>query len=167
MIYQRTLKNIIRATGVRQGYRVTRVPADLPALSRELERRFAAREQADLKRGVAVASLLSGEGCLVRGLLAYFGEDLGRNCGHCGRCAGDPAVNLEREEKPFTPPLGELANLRQSHPGALRSPRQAARLLCGLPSPALTKAKLTRHALFGALDTIPFARVLAAMEAAK
>jgi len=39
--------------------------------------------------------------------------------------------------------------------------RQQARFLCGLTSPALTSARLSRHALFGTLEAYPFAEVLA------
>jgi ATP-dependent DNA helicase RecQ len=151
----------LRAAGVRQGYRMICPPDDLTALAAELGRRFAARESADLARGAAVARLLSGDGCLVRRLLAYFGEDLGRDCGHCGRCAGDPAVPLTRPDKSFALPTDELAALCAQHPAALATPRQITRFLCGLSSPALSKAKLTRHPVFGSLETIPFARVLA------
>ncbi len=152
----------LRATGVRQGYRVLRVPPDLDALAAELSRRFAARERADLARGVAVAELLSGAGCLVRRLLAYFGEELGRDCCHCGACAGDAPARLERADPPVDLPREELAELRARHPAALGTPRQAARLLCGLSSPALVRARLTRHPLFGACEHNSFARVLAA-----
>ncbi len=155
----------LRAAGVRQGYRVLQPPADLPALATDLARRFAAREQADLARGAAVAKLLSEPGCLVRRLLAYFGEELGRDCGHCGRCAGDPPVSLARPDKPFSLPAAEIVDLRGQHPRALATPRQVTRLLCGLTSPALTKTRLTRHALFGALGTTPFVRVFSAVEA--
>ncbi len=154
----------LRATGVRQGYRVLQPPADLGQLAADLARRFSAREQADLARGAAVAKLLSEPGCLVRRLLAYFGEELGRDCGHCGACAGDPPVSLTRPEKPFALPAPEIVSLREQHPAALATARQVTRLLCGLSSPALTKAKLTRHALFGALDSTPFVRVLEAVE---
>jgi ATP-dependent DNA helicase RecQ len=51
--------------------------------------------------------------------------------------------------------------LRAQHPNALGHPRQTARFLCGLNSPALTKAKLTRHALFGVFEDRRFAHVLA------
>ena len=92
-----------------------------------------------------MAALLGGECCLVRRLLAYFGEELGRDCGHCGRCAGEPAVMLERATVPPALPEAALAELRKRHPEALRAPRQVARFLCGIASPALTKAKLARH----------------------
>ena len=35
------------------------------------------------------------------------------------------------------------------------------RFLCGLSSPKLIRAKLTRHSLFGALQQVPFPVVLA------
>jgi len=154
----------LRATGVRQGYRVLQPPSDLTALAADLARRFSAREQADLARSAAVEKLLSEPGCLVRRLLAYFGEELGRDCGHCGACSGDPAVSLARPDTPFTLPAAELATLRTQHPTPLATPRQVTRFFCGLSSPAMSKAKLTRHALFGSFETTPFARVLSAAE---
>ena len=54
-----------------------------------------------------------------------------------------------------------LDELTAEHPAALGTPRQRARFLCGLSSPATTKAKLSRHALFGALAEQRFADVLA------
>ncbi|MFP2911671.1 RecQ family ATP-dependent DNA helicase, partial [Pyxidicoccus sp. 3LFB2] len=50
--------------------------------------------------------------------------------------------------------------LATKHPEALGHPRQAARFLCGLSSPALSRAKLGGHKLFGALEDWPFAEVL-------
>jgi ATP-dependent DNA helicase RecQ len=44
---------------------------------------------------------------------------------------------------------------------ALRQPRQLARFLCGLSSPAATRARLSRHDHYGALEMIPFQVVLA------
>jgi ATP-dependent DNA helicase RecQ len=153
----------LRAAGVRQGYRVLRVPDDLAAVWNDLQRRFASREQSDIARTRAIADLLEKPGCLVRRLLAYFGEDLGRDCGHCGACAGDPLVALERAESgdaDINLPRKELAALRTEHPRALSHPRQAARFLCGLSSPALAAAKLTRHSLFGSLAEMSFSSVL-------
>ena len=47
---------------------------------------------------------------------------------------------------------------------ALREPRALARFLCGLSSPAFTRARLGRHPRFGALEEWPFASVLAAAQ---
>ena len=156
----------LRAAGVRQGYRVLRRPDDLAAVWQDLRRRFATREQSDIQRVTTVADWLAGEGCLVRRLLAYFGEELGRDCGHCGRCDGEPAVALARAPVPIELPLTELHVLRDTHPKALAGVRPVTRFLCGLTSPALTKAKLTRHPLFGLLGDVPFAEVAAAVKAA-
>ena len=57
-----------------------------------------------------------------------------------------------------------MRSLRAEGHQALRSPRQVARFLCGLASPATTKAKLTKHHSFGrlaALDPLKGERDLA------
>jgi ATP-dependent DNA helicase RecQ len=43
---------------------------------------------------------------------------------------------------------------------ALAAPRQLARFLCGITSPATTRAKLTRNPAFGLLSEVPFDQVL-------
>ena len=156
----------LKVAGVRQGFRVVRIPDDLAAVWQELRRRFAVREQSDIARTRTVAGLLGGEGCVVRRLLAYFGEELGRDCGHCGRCAGDPAVALERGSVEFSPAGDELAELRAGHPRALGGARQMARFFCGISSPALSTAKLTRHPRFGSAADAPFGQVLESVKQA-
>jgi ATP-dependent DNA helicase RecQ len=52
-------------------------------------------------------------------------------------------------------------SLRAEHPAELGQPRQLARFLCGLTSPATTRAKLSRHPLYGELAANRFADVLA------
>jgi ATP-dependent DNA helicase RecQ len=155
----------LQVAGVRQGYRVMRAPGDLTPTWRDLCERFANREKSDLQRSAAVIALLSDKGCLVRRLLGYFGEDHGRDCGHCGPCAGEPAVKLVRPLPLLDLPATSLAKLRAQHPGALRATRQVTRFLCGIAAPALTKAKLTRHPDFGSASHIPFAHVAAAVKA--
>ena len=56
-----------------------------------------------------------------------------------------------------------LADLRAEHPAELGQPRQLARFLCGLSSPATTRARLSRHELYGALAAHRFAAVLLAI----
>jgi ATP-dependent DNA helicase RecQ len=154
----------LQVAGVRQGYRVVRVPEELSVVWRDLQQRFAARERSDIARTQAVAALLSGEGCLVRRLLRYFGEELGRDCGHCGPCAGEAPVTLEREAAEFAFTAAAWSELRALSPGALGDARQLARFLCGISSPALAKAKLTRHPRFGSAAAVPFGSVMAAVE---
>jgi ATP-dependent DNA helicase RecQ len=53
-----------------------------------------------------------------------------------------------------------LAELRSSNPDALGTARQIARFLAGITSPATTRARLTRHPLFGLLADRRFLDVL-------
>jgi ATP-dependent DNA helicase RecQ len=56
------------------------------------------------------------------------------------------------------------ALIKARHP-ALRHPRQLARFLCGLSSPAAFRDRLYRHDDFGLLAGLPFYEVLAHAEA--
>ena len=83
----------------------------------------------------------------------------------CTWCRTGKAQRLP--ESPLLPTLpAELntsifASMRKEYPVALGDSRQAARFLCSLTSPALTKNKLTRHSLFGIFEDRRFADVLA------
>ena len=57
-----------------------------------------------------------------------------------------------------------VRSLRALGEAALATPRQVARFLCGLSSPSASRAKLTRHPMFGALGGAPFQKVLALAE---
>ena len=50
--------------------------------------------------------------------------------------------------------------LRSQYPDALGTPINLTRFLCGVRSPGLTKAKLTREELFGQLAERSYAEVL-------
>ena len=158
----------LQATGARKGYRLLREDADRPALVESLAARFLARERSDVDRLRRVLDYAEADGCLTRDLLAYFGEDRPADCGHCGRCLGDPAAPL-----PASPVavLGDreaamVRALRSERHAALATPRQMARFLCGLTSPAASRAKLVKHAMFGAMADVPFERVKALAEGA-
>lgn len=155
----------LQVSGVRQGYRVLRVPADVGAIAAEMSRRFEEREAKDIARLGNVTRLVASDGCLVRMLLAYFGQEMKRPCGHCSSCDGRPPVRLHRTSVPAALAWDEIEVLRNKHPKALAEPRQLTRFLCGLTSPALSAAKLTRHPLFGAAERTGFGDVLAAVSA--
>jgi ATP-dependent DNA helicase RecQ len=55
----------------------------------------------------------------------------------------------------------QLHDLLAERNAALASPRQVARFLCGLASPATTRAKLRAHPMYGLLGATPFHDVLA------
>ncbi len=154
---------VVQVTGVRQGYRRGRADLDVDRLREMMTNRFLEREHRDIDRVHRVLDYAQTESCLTRRLLAHFGEDLPADCGHCGRCQG-----LERAPLPpaptrsLGPPEAEmLKGLQAEGHAALAALRPWARFLCGLSSPATSRAKLTSHPRFGALADVPFARVLA------
>ena len=159
----------LKVSGVRHGYRVVSAPDDPEALVRKLAARFEASEVRDIERIQGVLSLAAQPECIVGSLLGYFGEQLPGPCGHCDRCAGEAIPQLPaRHSAALTPAHEQIAEQvgSQGHP-ALRSGRQLARFLCGLPSPAAGKARLRRHPSWGALGDVPFADVLSHVESVR
>ena len=154
----------VRAADARQRYARLRDEEDAEALVADLQERFALREKAEIKRIGDVLKLVEYDGCQTNALVRYFGEKRPEPCGHCSFCVTQQAAQL--------PPARELptlesrvdaetlAELRASHPQALASARQMARFLCGLTSPAMTRAKLTKHEMFAQLENYRFVEVL-------
>ena len=114
-------------------------------------------------------ALVTHDGCQVSSLVGYFGETRTEPCGHCSHCLTGRAQQLpEPEPKPpieTTVDVDALAALRTRHPDALGTPRQQARFLAGITSPATTRAKLTKDPLFGSLAERRFSDVLTWCEA--
>ncbi len=156
----------LQVTGVRQGYRLKRTDFDVAALTRTMVERFSEREHRDVRRLRQVLDFANQEGCRTRYLLGYFGEELKADCGHCDWCAGERPGTLPPASV-RAPGAAEAAKLRallaERHE-ALASPRQVARFLCGISSPSATRAKLSKHKLFGLLSDVPFQQVLAFVE---
>jgi ATP-dependent DNA helicase RecQ len=138
--------------------------AEAAGLVELLLERFVRRERAETGRIEDVLALVTHESCQVRALVGYFGEEREERCGHCSHCLSGRAQQLPQPAP--KPPvervvdLDGLAALGAAHPQALALPRQRARFLAGITSPATTRAKLTRHELFGALGDRRFADVL-------
>jgi ATP-dependent DNA helicase RecQ len=145
-------------------------PVDDPrAVAEELAARFARREVQEIERLAQVLALAARPDCHTNALVAHFGEVRAAPCGHCVPCRAGSAAPLPRAAA--LPPLPSgldvmaVRALRAAHPKALGHPRQLARLLAGLPSPALSRAKLTRHPMSGELARRPFKEILAWCEA--
>jgi ATP-dependent DNA helicase RecQ len=155
----------LRVADVRQRYtRLTKNP-DATALARDLAARFHRREEQEIARLRQVMELVTMDGCQVNALVGYFGELRETRCGHCTWCTTGRAQALPqippREPLPFGLDANVFHALRAENPEALGEARQAARFLCGLSSPALTRAKLSRNPLFGVWEDRRFADVLA------
>ena len=156
---------VLQVSSPRLGFRrLDTGDTDIPALKEKLVHRFIQREENDLQRLQLVVDMVNHSGCKTRFLLNYFGEDLEKDCGHCSSCLqGGNAVLVREESVAATLDAGlieELNTLRGKFSDALQSPRQASRFLCGITSPRLTKAKLTRETLFGTCQELPFARIM-------
>lgn len=157
----------LKPSGVRHRYRLLPGAADRqpPELARWLAETFSKRETKDLGRLDQVVALALDPGCTTRALLAYFGETMD-DCGHCGNCLSRPAPNRQLPRRPVrTLSVSDrelIADLAGRHFPALRSPRQLARFLCGITSPATSRDRLGGNPAFGKFEDVPFQDVLAA-----
>jgi ATP-dependent DNA helicase RecQ len=154
---------VLQVAGVRHGYRLLRTPDDLAALTKTMTGRFADRESRDIVRLNEVLAFASHDGCKTRKLLAYFGEPMPDDCGHCGWCRGHRpgAIPPPSHRTPGDEERELIDEIRAERHAALSSPRQLARFLCGIPSPSASRAKLTKHDHYGALAAVPFREVYA------
>jgi ATP-dependent DNA helicase RecQ len=154
----------LKPSEARQRYTMLAHPGAVDELLDRVVLRFEQREQAETARIQRVVSLVTHAGCQVNELVAYFGEEREAPCGHCTFCLTGAAQELPASEQPQAIETlverNELAALAAMHPDALGTPRQRTRFLCGLTSPATSRAKLTRGPLFGALGARRFADVL-------
>jgi len=154
----------VRAAGVRLQFSRLRVPDNRAELARSLHERMLQREVREIARLHQVVDFAKLDDCQVAALCGHFADSLPDPCGHCTRCLdGEGAPTLPAAETPEIDPgvLEKFAPLRQEHPEVLSDPRAATRFLCGISSPRLIRAKLTRDPLFGSLGRVPFDKVLA------
>ena len=129
---------------------------------------FQQREEHDVERLRRVVALAEQGGCIVRRLLAYFGESLEDDCGGCSRCAGEQTGEMplpgSAAREIASVEVEQIYAVAGERHAALRSPRQLARFLCGISSPAATRARLGSHDAFAILEEVPFQDVLALTE---
>ncbi|WP_309713042.1 ATP-dependent DNA helicase RecQ [Armatimonas sp.] len=154
----------LRTADVRQRFFRLNATDDTEALTDELDARFALREKNELVRLAKVVKLIGLGSCQTNALTAYFGERRTTPCGHCSFCLTGEAQRLpEPSERGQIPDAltQDVQSLRDTYPEALGEERQLARFLCGITSPAVSKARLGRHKCFGILEDHPFGSVLA------
>jgi ATP-dependent DNA helicase RecQ len=107
-----------------------------------------------------VVELVEAPGCQVAMLCAHFGETREKPCGHCTRCLGAEARSVARSAPAIDKKTwAEAMSVRRANPATLKDPMAAARWLCGVASPSLTRAKLSAHPLFGSLADCTLAQV--------
>ena len=152
----------VQTTGLRHGYRLQGAVPDPGELIGTLQKTFAERESRDIARLRRVLAYAEQKSCLTRHLLDYFGEKSASDCNDCSRCRSGEGHRLPRTA-PLEPGAAAAEIARriraEDHP-SLAHPRQLARFLCGIASPAATRAQLNRHPEFGALSEFPFQKIL-------
>ena len=157
----------VKVAGLRHGYRFIKRPSAGDTLAQTIHARFQESEARDIERIGQVVALAELDACTVREVLSYFGESLDSDCGHCDRCLGETHVPMPpmRDAAMTTTGLAIIADLMSEGHAALASPRQLTRFLCGLPSPSVSRAKLTRDPRFGRLSHMRFGTVMEAVSA--
>lgn len=158
---------ITKPSGLRHAYQLApEGERDIASLTTTLVDRFESRESGEVDRLHQVIELCETARCLPQQLVSYFGEEV-EPCGHCNVCTGRHEGGDLPAAQRGSISLEDAEAIRQIHEEAhiaLRQPRQLARFLCGLSSPATTRAKLHRHDDFGLLGEVPFLEVLGHVE---
>jgi len=158
-----------KPAGLRHGYKLGEgiSGADAPRISERLQVLFARREVQDIARIQSILDFATNDGCLSCELIAYFGEDPGAPCGTCVACTDDNHPRPLTGNFPTeldTEAAGVVSEMAAEGQVALGTPRQLARFLSGISSPAARRARLQQHDHFGALEEYPFQAVLEAAE---
>lgn len=157
----------LQLAGYRQRFERLQTTPDIDALTEQMANSFQAHEKMEIERIHRMLDYAQSSRCLTRNLLDYFGESIA-DCGHCSICLGNPPSELPTRHSPSmeTRDLSDFAALAEAQPKALARPRQQARFLCGLNSPAVSAVRgLRGNPLFGSCAEVPFAEVLAAQSA--
>jgi len=154
----------LKPSRIRLPYRLIKAPDALVDYQRLLFQRLVDREAAEIKRIHQVVELISLESCQSMHLSAYFGDQVEGGCGHCCYCReGSPIAPINHPVKQLSKKDRKLIETyRADHPDTLSDPRVMARFLCGISSPRLLAAKLTRNRGYGALSHVPFQVLLEA-----
>lgn len=156
----------LKSSGLVHGYRKLKPIHSQPELAQSFFEKVAGREANEIQRTRQTRELYAARECQAGMMSAHFGQPLKEPCGHCSFCLGEGPFEIP------DPVYSELdgATIRRVEqlvgelPAALNSSRAIARFLCGIRSPALSRAKLSGHNLFGSCETIPFDHVMREIE---
>ncbi len=156
----------LRASKVRLRYQRLKTPARQSELAIALHQRTLNREQAELFRLQQVLDLVDLNACQVGALAIHFGDELKKPCGHCSWCLPKKRLIESTDEQTQDDVIidedliHQALVLQKTKPDVLSDTRSLARLLCGVTSPKLSRARLSSHELFGTLAKVPFKEVI-------
>ena len=155
----------VKVAGIRHRYQRLQQPACAEELAAKLHQRILEREQAEINRLQQVLKLIALDSCQTNALAAHFGEQRQQPCGHCSWCQRGKSEILPRHSPVISEDtLQKVYKLQREQAEILTTPRLLTWFLCGITSPRLSRSKLNAHALFGSLEKVPFADVLARTE---
>jgi ATP-dependent DNA helicase RecQ len=155
----------VKVAGIRHRYQRLQQPASTEELAAELHQRILEREQAEIQRLQQVLKLIALDSCQTNALAAHFGEQRKQPCGHCSWCQrGKSDIPSRRSPVISEDILQQVYGLQRKQAEILTTPRRLSWFLCGITSPRLSRSKLNAHALFGSMEKVPFADVLARTE---
>ncbi len=155
----------IKVAGIRHRFQQLKKPETIDLLVDELYQRILKREQAEIHRLQQVMDLVTLDDCQSNALASHFGEQRKVACGHCSGCRQEKRKLPVRQKQIITAQFWQkVTQFRQEQTDIVMPPRLLSRFLCGITSPHLSKARLTRHALFGSLENVPFSEVLSQVE---
>lgn len=156
----------LRVAGVRNRYRCLKRPDRPDEVVSKLFAQVTKREKRELDRLQQLMQLVERDGCQVAEVCRYFGQPIESDCGHCSWCESKSVTPLIARHSASLNQVEEsliaaaVEELRETLPDA----NQITRLLCGISSPAISKAKLQRDARFGKLEDVPYQIVLKAVQ---
>jgi ATP-dependent DNA helicase RecQ len=147
------------------GYKKLKPLGNNKVLADAMFQRLVDREAAEIARLDDVFDLAKAGGCLAARLSNHFGEAMQQACGRCTSCRGDGPwqIPAPKVRGVGTAAKAAIEQLRRRFPDHLSDPRNRARFLCGLTSPAFTRAKLSRDSNFGICERVPFRLVFEEM----
>ena len=156
----------LRASGLVHGYRKLRSVDSQQELAQSLFEKVEARETGEIQRTRQSLQLSTAAECQAGVLSSHFGQPLDQPCGQCSFCVGEGPFEVPEPvySELAQSTLDEVQQLIEQKPAALNTPRAVARFLCGIRSPALTRAKLTGNGSFGSCEKVPFDNVMQQVE---
>ena len=152
----------LRVSGLVHGYRKIKAFESVDSVADKYSQRMLTRECDEIARIDQVFEYACAKSCQAATLSAHFGQPLEEPCGECTYCCkeGDLAIDPPQIAELDDSIVQQVIELRAANDEVLNSSRSVARLLCGIASPALTRAKLSRHEIFGICSHVPFADVM-------
>ncbi|MCF6236163.1 MAG: RecQ family ATP-dependent DNA helicase [Gammaproteobacteria bacterium] len=152
----------VKVSGLRNRYQRIKSPETTDALATDLHQRALQRENSEIKRLQQVLELTHHQSCQVNFLATHFGDQRDQPCGHCSWCLeGKTAEDIQHPAVAIDEGVWQQALDLQADTALLHDSHTLARFLCGITSPKLSRAKLTKSPLFGALSHVPFQQLLA------